>query len=198
MPPFRPQLPLLHKLPAEGSTTSSPTLFSSRLLTRRSNHVDFDDYLLKLYKINVIHLFSLFSPLVLKGMVKKVIHITSGHADPNWIVNLPVTGAAGYTLAKAATNITTAKFAAQYGKGKDGVLFINICPGSTDTGNFLGSSIATQKARADDRDVSEVCSAWSRATEDSVRDVLSVIERPTAEKDGGAFVSNRGDQMWLS
>jgi NAD(P)-dependent dehydrogenase (short-subunit alcohol dehydrogenase family) len=95
----------------------------------------------KLYKTNVIgniHLFTLFTPLVLKGTVKKVIHISSGHADPKWIVNLPITTSSGYALAKAATNIVTSKFAAQYGKGKDGVLFINICPGFTDTG-ALGS-----------------------------------------------------------
>ncbi|KAL4861782.1 hypothetical protein BDV12DRAFT_207768 [Aspergillus spectabilis] len=165
----------------------------------------FEDYLLKLYKTNVIgniHLFTLFTPLILKGTVKKVIHISSGHADPNWIINLPVTTSSGYALAKAATNIVTAKFAARYGKDKDGVLFINICPGFTDTGAF-GSLTEEQLAK-----MAPMIEAFQkfappsfkgpRATEDSVRDVLSVIERSTVEKDGGAFISHRGDQQWLS
>ncbi|KAL5342847.1 hypothetical protein BJX70DRAFT_355059 [Aspergillus crustosus] len=165
----------------------------------------FESYLNEMYRTNVIgniYLFHLFTPLVIKGTVKKVIHISSGHADTNWITKLPILVASGYALAKAATNIVTAKYAAEYGKGKEGVLFINICPGFTDTGN-LGEFTQEQLTK-----MAPMIEAFQkhapptftgpRAVEDSVRDVLSVIDRSTVEKDGGVFISHRGDQQWLS
>ncbi|KAL4874392.1 NAD(P)-binding protein [Aspergillus karnatakaensis] len=165
----------------------------------------FDKFLLDSYKINTIgniHLFSLFTPLILKGTVKKVIHISSGHADPEWINDLPISTSAGYAIVKAATNIATAKFAAQYGKHTDGVLFMSICPGATATDTFGSLTEEQQKAM---QPMFEAFAKYApptfkgpRQPEDSVRDVLRVIEQSTVEKDGATFVSHRGDNMWLS
>lgn len=91
--------------------------------------------MITLTKINVIgqiHLFTLFLPLILKGTAKKVIAISSGHADLTLVNRYDLEMAGLYTISKAALNMAVAKFSAQY--KKDGVLFLSISPGSVDTG----------------------------------------------------------------
>lgn len=74
-----------------------------------------------------IHLFNLFIPLVLKGKVKKVIALSSGHGDLDLINDLDIENAALYAASKAALNVVVAKFSARY--KRDGVLFVSISPG---------------------------------------------------------------------
>lgn len=81
-----------------------------------------------------IHLFNLFLPLVLKGKVKKVITISSGHADLELINELEVVNSGLYAAFKAALNVIVAKYNAQY--KKDGVLFVSLSPGVIDVGKF--------------------------------------------------------------
>lgn len=91
----------------------------------------------KLIDTNVvgnIHFYNLFMPLILKGKVKKVICISSGMADLDMCNNLELDTGALYSISKAAMNLVTAKFNAQY--KKDGVLFLGICPGMVDVGAF--------------------------------------------------------------
>jgi NAD(P)-dependent dehydrogenase (short-subunit alcohol dehydrogenase family) len=90
--------------------------------------------------VNVIgnfHLFNLFTPLVLKGQGKKVIAISSGMSDVDFIREFEIEPAAPYAISKAGTSVVTAKFASRY--AKDGVLFMSICPGSVNSG-FEGES----------------------------------------------------------
>jgi NAD(P)-dependent dehydrogenase (short-subunit alcohol dehydrogenase family) len=92
----------------------------------------------KLLDINVvanIHLYNLFMPLILKGPTKKVIVISSGFVDTELTNNYDLDGSALYSISKAATNMATAKFSAQY--EKDGVLFLSICPGSVEVGHYV-------------------------------------------------------------
>lgn len=89
------------------------------------------------FKTNVVgnvHLFNLFMPLILKGQQKKVIFISSGHADLDFISKCEVEVSGPYAVGKAATNTVVAKFGAEY--GNDGVLFMSISPGVVDTGHF--------------------------------------------------------------
>ena len=91
----------------------------------------------KLFKTNVvgnIHFFNLFLPLVMKGKVKKVIAISSGHGDLDWINNNEIEVASLYAASKAALNVIVAKFSAQY--KKDGVLFFSISPGAVEVGHY--------------------------------------------------------------
>jgi NAD(P)-dependent dehydrogenase (short-subunit alcohol dehydrogenase family) len=91
----------------------------------------------KLFQTNVvgnIHLFNLFLPLVMKGKVKKVIAISSGHGDLDFINDLEVENSALYAASKAAMNVVVAKFNAQY--KKDGVLFVSLSPGIVEVGHF--------------------------------------------------------------
>lgn len=96
--------------------------------------------LLDSFSINVIgniHLFNLYMPLVLKGSAKKVVTISSGMADLDFVTEFEISSAAPYSMSKAAMNMAVAKFSAQY--KKDGVLFISISPGLVETGGYVSS-----------------------------------------------------------
>ena len=102
---------------------------------------ELEDVSSKLFQTNVvgnIHLFNLFLPLVLKGKIKKVITISSGHADLYLINDLEIETNALYSASKAAMNIIVAKFNAQY--KKDGVLFVSISPGVVEVGHFVNGT----------------------------------------------------------
>jgi NAD(P)-dependent dehydrogenase (short-subunit alcohol dehydrogenase family) len=89
----------------------------------------------KLLDINVIgniHFYTAFVPLLLKGTVKKAICITSGMSDVDMVNSLAIDTGALYSISKAAMNLVTAKFNAQY--KSEGVLFLGICPGMVDVG----------------------------------------------------------------
>jgi NAD(P)-dependent dehydrogenase (short-subunit alcohol dehydrogenase family) len=83
-----------------------------------------------------IHLYNLFMPQILKGEAKKVIVISSGAADMDMVNDYDLSGSALYAASKAAMNMVTAKFNAQY--KPDGVLFLSICPGMVEVGHFNG------------------------------------------------------------
>jgi NAD(P)-dependent dehydrogenase (short-subunit alcohol dehydrogenase family) len=95
--------------------------------------------MLESFKINTlgnIHLFNLALPLIRKGQAKKIIAISSGMTDPDFITNFSITDGAPYTISKGALNIAIAKFDAQY--RKEGILFMAISPGlvaTQDTSN---------------------------------------------------------------
>lgn len=89
------------------------------------------------FEVNVIgnvHLFNLFTPLILKGQAKKVIVITSSLADITWTNDYDLSNCSLYSASKAAINTLVAKYSAQY--KKDGVLFLALCPGMVDVGHF--------------------------------------------------------------
>jgi NAD(P)-dependent dehydrogenase (short-subunit alcohol dehydrogenase family) len=93
--------------------------------------------LMDMFNTNVvgnIHLINLFMPLILKGNLKKVIAITSGMADTSLVVKHNIYEGAPYSISKAALNMAVAKFQAEY--EKDGVLFMAVCPGAVNTGQY--------------------------------------------------------------
>lgn len=107
------------------------------MFNRGEEPEELNDVADQLFKTNVtgnIHFFNLFMPLVLKGKIKKVIAITSGHADLDFINNFDIENSALYSASKAALNIIVAKFSAQY--KKDGVLIFSISPGVVEVGSF--------------------------------------------------------------
>lgn len=79
-----------------------------------------------------IHLTNLSLPLILKGNVKKVVSISTGHADPDISTEYNVYECSPYAISKAGANMAMARFHAEY--AKDGVLFISISPGVVDVG----------------------------------------------------------------
>lgn len=91
----------------------------------------------KLMRTNVvanIHLFNSFMPQVLKGKVKKVVTISSGMGDMDFVKDWDISASPLYSASKAAMNMIAAKFSAQY--REHGVLFLSICPGMVDVGHF--------------------------------------------------------------
>ncbi|KAI9154970.1 Short chain dehydrogenase virK [Paramyrothecium foliicola] len=163
---------------------------------------ELDEDFLKSFKINVlgnIHLFNLYTPLILKGQAKKVITISSGLADldPIWQFDSEV--AAGYSISKAAMNIAVAKFSAQY--RKEGVLFISISPGMADVGQYSEATPEQlQKLGGMLQKFMEYAPHFKGPTtpEAAVKDVIAVWEQKSVENgDGGNFVSHHGDKNWL-
>ncbi|KAK4038360.1 NAD(P)-binding protein [Parachaetomium inaequale] len=155
-----------------------------------------------LFEVNVIgniHLFNLFTPLILKGQAKKVIAISTGLADPVFTSSYDVTPGALYAASKAALNMVVAKYSAQY--KKDGVLFLALSPGFVEVGHYkdmtaeqmegLGGLMAT---------FAEYAPHFKGpiTPEQSVAAVKSVIASASVEKgNGGDFLSHHGNKQWL-
>ncbi|KAK5089760.1 hypothetical protein LTR70_006602 [Exophiala xenobiotica] len=155
-------------------------------------------------KTNVVgnvHLFNLFLPLILKGQQKKVITISSGHADLDLISKYEIEVTGPYAVGKAATNAVVAKFGAEY--AKDGVLFMSISPGVVDTGHFDPAKLTEKEAQG----LAAVSAKFQKyaphfqgpmTPEESVKAVISVYEKASlANGDGGSFVSHLGTKQWL-
>ncbi|OJD13650.1 hypothetical protein AJ78_05907 [Emergomyces pasteurianus Ep9510] len=166
------------------------------------NHRALEENLLECFEINVIaqiHLLNIFIPLILKGCDKKVIALSSGQADPKLVLDFDIDVASSYAISKAALNLAITKFSAQY--SKDGVLFMSVSPGMVDTGHFNGLTPAQSES------VGKMVTSFQKyapdfkspmTPEDSVKNVLNVIERASLENgDGGTFVSHKGNQQWL-
>jgi NAD(P)-dependent dehydrogenase (short-subunit alcohol dehydrogenase family) len=112
---------------------------------RGKDPVALEENLLLNFKTNTvaqIHLFNIFTPLILRGAVKKVIAISTGHADIDLVTNHDLSNAPLYAISKVALNMAVAKFSAQY--RSDGVLFMAICPGVVDTGLFNDCTLLSQ------------------------------------------------------
>jgi NAD(P)-dependent dehydrogenase (short-subunit alcohol dehydrogenase family) len=154
------------------------------------------------FEVNVIgniHLFTLFLPLILRGSAKKVVAISSGMADWDLIAKYDIDAAAPYSISKAALNVATAKFSAQY--SEKGVLFLAISPGVIDTGAL---------ARASDEEKAKFMKMGTKfasyaphfkgpVTPDvSVKQVLEVVEKASIDCGyAGAFISHLGTKQWI-
>ncbi|OKL62632.1 hypothetical protein UA08_01901 [Talaromyces atroroseus] len=156
----------------------------------------------KLFQTSVvgnIQLFNLFLPLVMKGKIKKVIAVSSGHANLDLINDLEVEISALYAASKAALNVIVAKFSAQY--KRDGVLFVSMSPGVVEVGHF---------ADATPEQVQGVMGFMSKLAtyaphfkgptpvDEAIQTIRSTWERISIDNGyGGAFISQHGNKQWL-
>ncbi|KAK7999305.1 hypothetical protein PG990_011905 [Apiospora arundinis] len=148
--------------------------------------------------IGVIHLYNLFLPLILKGQAKKIVAISTGMADSELVSKYQVGVGALYSISKAALNMVTAKFSAQY--KEEGVLFLGISPGVVDTGNYADATPEQmQSIGAMMQKFAEYAPhfAGPMTPEESVRAVRSVWEKATVQENGGDFISHLGNKQWL-
>lgn len=176
---------------------------------------------MQLHKTNVIgniHLYNLFMPQILKGKDKKVIAISSGLSDFDIVRSMELDLSPLYAISKAALNMVTAKFSSQY--KQDGVLFLSICPGMVDVGQFTGGMnsfyfqhawnslipfpIATEEQmkgikRMVEKFVEYAPHFTGPATPtEAMKDVIGVYHKASIEKgDAGEFVSHLGNKEWL-
>ncbi|KXJ88724.1 hypothetical protein Micbo1qcDRAFT_206885 [Microdochium bolleyi] len=156
------------------------------------------------WTINVvsnIHLFNLYLPLLRKSSIKKVVAISSGHADTKLVLAHDIDATMGYTVSKAALNMVVAKYHASYGKS-EGVLFMSLCPGvvendstraepNEDAIKYGGATVAKFMAFAP-HFKGPVPPAGP------VGDILRIAEEATVEGGwGGSFTSHNGGQQWL-
>lgn len=104
---------------------------------RGKDPAGFEQDLLLSYQSNVVgntHLYNAYMPLILKGGEKKVIHLSSGHADIDLVLKHNIKSSMPYSITKYAMNLVSAKFSVEY--SKDGVLFLNLSPGMVDNHNI--------------------------------------------------------------
>ncbi|EXA32663.1 hypothetical protein FOVG_16167 [Fusarium oxysporum f. sp. pisi HDV247] len=131
--------------------------------------------------------------------VNKVIAISSGMSDIDFIRQFEIEAAPAYAISTAGTSVLTAKFAARY--AKEGVLFMSICPGSVDSG-FEGELTEEQKEKVTKLGSKFVNYAprfrGPSTPVDSVKAVLKVINEAFFEKgSSGALVSMFGNKQWM-
>lgn len=81
--------------------------------------------------IGVIHTVNAFLPLLRNGNVKKVISLSTGVADPDFVIATGHSVSAAYSISKAALNMAVAKYAAEF--KDEGFVFLAVSPGLVDT-----------------------------------------------------------------
>jgi NAD(P)-dependent dehydrogenase (short-subunit alcohol dehydrogenase family) len=148
-----------------------------------------------------IHLYNLFMPLILAGDAKKVTAISTGMADLDLVNDFAAYMGPLYATSKAAMNMITAKFSAQY--KKDGVLFTSISPGFVDTGNNDGSRLSPEQLKG----LQAMIESFQKyaphfkgpiTPQESAKAVLELIEKLSlSQGHAGAFLSHLGTKQWL-
>lgn len=81
--------------------------------------------------IGVLNTINQFLPLIKMGKEKKIVAISSGMGDIDFINEAHISNAAPYAVSKAALSTLIAKINAAY--ESQGILAISICPGFVDT-----------------------------------------------------------------
>jgi len=88
--------------------------------------------------IGLIHTINAFIGAVRRGTVKKVVAISSGMADTDFVKETGMDIAGSYAITKAGMNMVVAKYNTMY--RQEGILFMAICPGSVDTASQPGQN----------------------------------------------------------
>ncbi|KAF2828227.1 putative short chain dehydrogenase [Ophiobolus disseminans] len=165
-------------------------------------HEELDEVAAQLFQTNVvgnIHFINLFVPLVLKGKVKKVIALTSGHADLDLINDLDVENSALYSASKAALNVIVAKFSAEY--KNEGVLFVSMSPGVVEVGHFANVTPEQMPGLMKFMEkLATYAPDFKGATpvDEAVQLIIATWEKLSIEAGyGGKFISQHGDKNWL-
>lgn len=147
--------------------------------------------------IGAMNTTSAFMPLILKSAVKKVITMSTGMADAEMINRFGVANAVPYSISKGATNVMVAKYNAAY--KEQGVLFLAISPGFVDTGHVKPQDPNEPPNPMILKFLEYAPHFRGPITpEESVKLCIEVIGSKSVENgDGGAFVSQFGNQQWL-
>ncbi|KFY37273.1 hypothetical protein V494_04854 [Pseudogymnoascus sp. VKM F-4513 (FW-928)] len=156
------------------------------------------------FSINVVGLINTVNAFiggVRKGNVKKVIAITSGMGDIDFVNELELDIAPSYAISKAGVNMALAKYSALY--KQEGILFLGICPGSVNTD-------ALNAGNLNEEDLKRLGVVGAKTiayaphfkgpvpAEEAAERVLAIVERSKLE-DGkaGTAVSQTGTDKWM-
>ncbi|KAM0263343.1 hypothetical protein ACHAQJ_001199 [Trichoderma viride] len=140
-----------------------------------------------------------FLPLLREGKLKKVVGISSGMGDNEFINGIKLATAAPYAVSKAALSTMFAKFNAAY--QDEGLLFITICPGLVDTaeGNTTLSSDDLARLQEINVKFEEYAPGFKAADPiTAAESCLAAIARSSLEQGyGGSFLSHNGTRKWM-
>ncbi|KAF4458715.1 Short-chain dehydrogenase reductase SDR [Fusarium albosuccineum] len=134
-----------------------------------------------------------FLPLIEKGTVKKIIHISSGMADTDLILGSGLPFSVAYAVAKAGVNVQIAKYAAEL--APKGIKTLALSPGWVDT--YEGPLPKPAEMVQGVESLKQLFLKYDPelngqiSPEESVRDQLHVIGK-LDEKMSGSFLSQRG------
>ena len=153
----------------------------------------------KSFDVNVygaIYVTNAFLPLIEKGERRKIVHLSTGMADPELVIGAGVAVAVPYSVSKAALNIVVAKFAVEV--RQRGVVVVAMSPGwvDTDIGPMTREGKAAEDYLASRFQLLDKSVKGRIKKEDSVRMQLEVIEGLDMEK-SGRMISHHGDQNWF-
>ncbi|KPM42974.1 hypothetical protein AK830_g3545 [Neonectria ditissima] len=156
----------------------------------------------KSFDVNVVGVLKTvfaFLPLIQRGTLKKVVAISSGMADIDFINETKLSNAVPYSMSKAALSTLFAKLNASY--EDQGILFFSLCPGLVDTaeGNadLLNEDILLL------RDINAKFDLYAPGFEpsgplESAESCLAAIGRSSIEGGhGGSFLSHNGTRRWM-
>jgi len=156
----------------------------------------------KSFEINVngiVKTITAFLPLIRKSSIKKVISLSTGMADMDFVVNFSIPVATPYAVTKAGMNMLTAKYHTAYGKS-EGILFLGISPGLVSTAE---NKTYTEAELEGFKQMIAMFQDYAPnfqgpiSPQQSVDMVLKVIDDASVEKNGGDYVSHYGNKQWL-
>ncbi|PCG89117.1 hypothetical protein PENOC_107970 [Penicillium occitanis (nom. inval.)] len=134
-----------------------------------------------------------FLPLIEKGNQKKIVHISTAMALPDFINKTGVSYAVAYSVAKAGMNVQVAKYAAEL--APKGIKVLALSPGWVDT--WEGEKTA-EVVQADEFMLKQFQVGYPNLKgkilpDESVRKCLQVIGN-LDERSSGLLLSHNGDQ----
>ncbi|KAH6605880.1 hypothetical protein Trco_005033 [Trichoderma cornu-damae] len=127
-----------------------------------------------------------FLPLVEKGSLKKIVHITSMMADTGVILNGGADYGVAYAVAKAGMNIQVAKYAVEL--APKGIKTVAICPGWVDTFEGPNTPERAETIKAMLKQLQKIQPEVERqmTVEESIPPLLKVIESLDDARSGTA------------
>ncbi|KAI0808052.1 NAD(P)-binding protein [Fomes fomentarius] len=159
-----------------------------------------EDQLVLSFRTNVAgvaHMINAFLPLLRAGSVKKVITLSTGLADPDFVRGTGFTNNPQYAIAKGALNVLVAEYATAL--ADEGFVFLAISPGVVNTAEKPPTPEDVEGFLRMVEKFKRLYPAWEGVPltpETSVRLVREVIDK-VGPKESGAFVSHFGSQQWL-
>ncbi|PYH91856.1 putative short-chain dehydrogenase [Aspergillus ellipticus CBS 707.79] len=134
-----------------------------------------------------------FLPLIENGTQKKIVHISTGMTDVDFIKKTGVSYAVPYSVAKAGMNVVVAKYAAEL--APKGIKVVGLSPGWVDTweGEKPAEAVQANEFMLKQFQVAEPGLKGQIQPEESVGKCLQVIDRLDFES-SGFLISHNGDR----
>ncbi|KAL2071006.1 hypothetical protein VTL71DRAFT_14032 [Oculimacula yallundae] len=147
--------------------------------------------------IGSINSINAFLPLILKGSVKKIVVMSTGHADLDVPLALNQTSLVTYSIMKAAINMVVAKYAAEF--KSQGVIVLALSPGLVATDLNIPSPENMEYIVQMMTGFKKGYPEW-RGTpltpHESIGYMTTVIDNLKID-DSGKFLSHFGNKQWL-